>query len=310
MKNTKTSIYFFPAILAVLFTSSILIIFFSFNSQTTIPIQTPTPTPIVETSTWETYKNDQYGFEFKYPSNWIKEREGLYSVDYNSPETHNNKRILGTDLIVSFGYIPNIDSFLPVPTGVYKNLQDYFSKNVSFPEGLREIIYIGQISVNGYIGYKVINGGHYDNFEVLFENDKGIYSLSFQSASDESHLTSVQKQILSTFKFTANNSDTISSDKAIDIVNNLSEVISMNKFLSSKGTKSVIYVEVQPTANNPNYQVYYGESLDDHNSRIASFMINSQNGEVKVNDLISGQIVDYLQWQSACQSDSKIYACF
>jgi len=45
MKKIKTSVYLFPAALAVVFMSSILIILSPVGHKTLIPIPTPTPSP-------------------------------------------------------------------------------------------------------------------------------------------------------------------------------------------------------------------------------------------------------------------------
>lgn len=55
---------------------------FSFTSQeepnqvvapipTPIPTPTPTPKAEINTSNWQTYRNDEFGFEVRYPEGWI-----------------------------------------------------------------------------------------------------------------------------------------------------------------------------------------------------------------------------------------------
>jgi len=46
------------------------------NNATSTPITNTTSLPKVDTSNWKAYKNDQYGFEFKYPDNWKVEDIG------------------------------------------------------------------------------------------------------------------------------------------------------------------------------------------------------------------------------------------
>jgi len=67
-------------------------------AQTPPPVPSPQPQTL-DTSNWQTYRNDEFGFEMKYPSNWEIEEEGFISMSrilgiqevfaYTSPEGFN-----------------------------------------------------------------------------------------------------------------------------------------------------------------------------------------------------------------------------
>ncbi len=78
----------------------------------------------IDTSDWKTYRNEEYGFEFKYPKNWEVQRlknvttplyDGLALVTVPIKRPINNKLIFGvakssTSLSPKQWYIENIDN--------------------------------------------------------------------------------------------------------------------------------------------------------------------------------------------------------
>lgn len=200
----KNKIFLFPLALAVIFFSSIIIIFSPVGKKNIIKI-TPTSPPIF----WKTYSNDQYGFEFQYPSNWIKENESTNQICFNSSETHFQTIKNGYDIDFCVSFSQNINGVInpyTTPSVTYEDLNDYYNKTSTNPA--IEYQWSGLITVNNNNGYKYVSCGHGCYFGIIIENNKGIYEMEFITAFDESKLTDIQKQILSTFKFTDNNIST------------------------------------------------------------------------------------------------------
>ena len=50
---------------------------FLWNNKTDVATST---SEAVDTSSWETYRNEEYGFEFKYPEGWVLEQNFSYSI--------------------------------------------------------------------------------------------------------------------------------------------------------------------------------------------------------------------------------------
>lgn len=163
---SKSIFLFIPAIFIVLLLAAI-----SSKYQLTpkpIPVQI-SPTPVSET-TWQTYRNDQYGFEFQYPSNLkIVDKGNYLEVGYN------------------YVYFPSSDTlFSRVTLNTLKDsasqqqesCKDFFTPDTT--------VYHNE---NGTSYYKVCDG--YELFSV--SNPSHHVQLKFQTTAD---------QILSTFKFT------------------------------------------------------------------------------------------------------------
>jgi len=86
MKNSNKGI---SPIVIILIASGVLILagggwylyHTNIKSNDKIPIQNPQM--VDETANWKIYRNDTYGFSFRYPSNWfIRESSNKTSVDF------------------------------------------------------------------------------------------------------------------------------------------------------------------------------------------------------------------------------------
>lgn len=83
--------------------------YFAFLRETTLPIQqvqtaspATTQTPKDETSNWKTYSNSQYGFEFKYPQDWlVEEYPGVISEEPSIYPLYKRKAEFENHLLIS-----------------------------------------------------------------------------------------------------------------------------------------------------------------------------------------------------------------
>jgi hypothetical protein len=153
-----------------------------------------------ETAGWKTYTNTELGFSFKYPADWISVEDN--SANYNqariaivSPETNKSDNMLGYDIIIN--YYPTVadESRNKARKLGATSLNELISKD-------SEILKIGEINLGNVMGIDYISIGMIPNYEMAVERNNHLYNIAFANNQTKESLTSVEKQILSTFQFT------------------------------------------------------------------------------------------------------------
>lgn len=148
--------------------------------HTEVQITTSTPTPTKELiESWKTYRNEKYGFEFKYPSNW-KILVTSYGNDVVEPNYQH-------------GFTIHVSDNVPNPQTFISNLNN--DPNYS-------IVITNPIKIGEYTTlHRTLNNKFSSDIQhdLWIENNQKVYNFTF--VADDLKTTEVIHQILSTFKF-------------------------------------------------------------------------------------------------------------
>lgn len=181
----KSLLLLLPVVIII---SSFLIIFIS-RRQQTLPPALLNPQPVVG---MQTYRNDQYSFEFQYPQNW---HENKYF-----PEPDNVVGFFQNTMSNSNGWYLNVFCNQGLPQRDVVNITTTKTlKGIAFPT----VRSVGTFFTNGpdqrvspYVGYKISSN---NNFCYL--NFKARAGQQISQTEEDTAITGFD-QILSTFKFT------------------------------------------------------------------------------------------------------------
>ncbi len=99
-------------------------------------------------------------------------------------------------------------------------------------------------------------------------------------------------------------STTISPLKVLEIISGLPEVRQEDLYLTNRGSDPLYYIESQPSGDNSNFQVFYGETTNGQQQRLATFLVDSVTGKVLVVNKDSSDTISYQQWQKTCNLHS------
>jgi len=146
------------------------------------PTPSPQPTTQDETADWKTYRNDEYGFEFKYP--------GEYEMDIN-------KNTPLDDLVFDFTFIHSNGYGFQIRKTNYKNIDDwYLNWRKGFKEGPQEyesgiiinpsIDYVENMEINGLPAKKVVIKGVPYADTVIYFIKNYLYSFSYGGVAGRS----------------------------------------------------------------------------------------------------------------------------
>ncbi|MDI6603510.1 MAG: hypothetical protein QME57_05455 [Patescibacteria group bacterium] len=153
-----------------------------------------------ETVNWKTYKNEDYGFEIKYPSEWVIIKEGM------QPKTGLNYYVVFADEeeIEIHKEKPAGEILCLAGVGVYNNdkdlpLYDWVIEKWGKPENI-ELGKISEIQINNLKGirYEFLSMGIRTNI-LLSRNSKIINIQTTFDGCDNLH--TIFNQMLSTFRF-------------------------------------------------------------------------------------------------------------
>ena len=235
--------------------------YFMMNPKTAVaPTPSPTPEAMMENeleqedpnANWQTYTNNEYGFSFKYPPNWMQENlevaGAITAVAGFTPTSASNNSINYPSVRMIYYQNPKAAT---VP-----NFQIELSSQY---ESTPPTIYTTdskEIDIGNKVGYYTENANCEpllcDKFAFSHQNKVFVFYILYESQIDE-QLRSLFAQILSTFEFT---NDTNSVDSTADWqtytnsqigvtfkVINIDEVIVSSNLIEAAKTKlgTIIY---------------------------------------------------------------------
>ena len=161
------------------------------------PDQLPTGEPADETTDWQIYQDEEYGFEVRYPLLWQVKQvniDGGIIFEFNNEEKDYN---------LEMG--PVVPIAISIRDDIYDSSIDKYLTN----EQIKKILKDETVLIGGKKAYIIqgVTPPVYHDFRIIFEKDKvfnfnsNAYTVKAVNQNDFNEVDKVFNQILSTFKF-------------------------------------------------------------------------------------------------------------
>jgi len=247
------------------------------NSVTNLPKPSPSFDP---TADWKTYTFPKIGVSLKMPDLWFVHPEEPFS------ETMVEGKTTNTTVYTTFISYP-VDNSSPqvwengqkasitISTGTKTETLDKRSESYT-ERGFDPLALELRKEIDGQNAIFLLDNKTMLYRVVLIDKGQTSYyiSISFPNTKSAQEVSSVFDQILSTFKFLGQ-SVTISSDKAVETVSNMSEV----KTFLAQTPKAVVGVD-QTDSTDKYWAVQVFESFPDHNVTFHWYNVDKVTGVI------------------------------
>lgn len=160
----------------------------------------------IDISNWQTYRNEEYGFEFRYPGNWIGRvstyQDEVFTLD--TPENDQLRLDVEAGRINGEGFDHTLSIFVNTLEPEQSNLINYLEQNP-------EIGDIKSIEFAGRSAFNAVSGGleAHDNTFIQINRHYIDIFLGYVDRTVDFNLpeTKIINQILATFKFIDTHTD-------------------------------------------------------------------------------------------------------
>lgn len=167
--------------------------------QSSTSASTSTLTTAAIPADWKTYRNEKYGFEVKYPKDW---KQGIQH-DPNSMRdilTLTSTSTLTHPYCIKYGCPPDITiSVLDISS--FRELEEIEERKFQRNGETYNMGGWKNMIINGYPADAKLYAGEGTTLYVYFAGNNKLYAVGFNGAGPLDTLPTINRQVLSTFKF-------------------------------------------------------------------------------------------------------------